>query len=467
MTNLFNLPDIERREREKRSSELLNLILKILIPIFIIYIISRDVIEPELFFSDIIIYLITGSLILSYFLLRKNHFYYASFITILLTYSGMTIIAFTNSGVRDIGVTTYFLLIVFSSLLLGWIASLIISVMSICAIVGMTIYENMGLLVYQQHPVNFLARDLAFFILATLALTIFYDLVLNRYIREINHSKRQYLALNEELTDRNQEVMKMNEELVIAKNKAEESDRLKTAFLTNLSHEIRTPMNGIIGFSQLLTSSIATTEEKTEYASIIETSCKQLLGVVNDIIDISKIERGMIEVKMQTVNLNNLMRELNSFNSLSAKNKGIKLDLYTGLDDEKACILTDDVKLRQILSNIIGNALKFTSYGSVKFGYSVKADFLEFFVFDTGIGISMDKQDKIFDRFIQQDDSIVRRYGGAGLGLSIAKAYVEKLGGRIWVLSRENIGSKFFFTLPFEQPLAQSVFDGVVSKNLV
>jgi signal transduction histidine kinase len=362
----------------------------------------------------------------------------------------MTLIAFTNSGVRDIGVITYFLLIVFSSLLLGWIAALIISVLSICAIVGMTIFENMGLLVYQQHPAGFLARDLAFFIVATLALTIFYDLVLNRYIREINHSKRQYLAINEELTERNQEIMKMNEELIKAKDKAEESDRLKTAFLANLSHEIRTPMNGIIGFSQLLTSSEASSEEKTEYKSIIETSCKQLLGVVNDIIDISKIESGIIEVKKQTVNLNNLMNELNSFNSLSAKSKGIHLELYTGLEDDRSYILTDDVKLRQILSNLIGNALKFTSYGSIKFGYSVKDNNLEFFIFDTGIGISMDKQNKIFDRFIQEDDSIARKYGGTGLGLSIAKAYVEKLGGRIWVLSRENIGSKFFFTLPFE-----------------
>jgi signal transduction histidine kinase/CheY-like chemotaxis protein len=281
-------------------------------------------------------------------------------------------------------------------------------------------------------------------------LTIFYDLVLNRYIREINHTKRQYLALNEELTERNQEIMKMNEELIKAKDKAEESDRLKTAFLANLSHEIRTPMNGIIGFSQLLTSSEATSDEKTEYKSIIETSCKQLLGVVNDIIDISKIESGIIEVKKQTVNLNNLMNELNSFSSLSAKSKGIQLELYTGLDDDNSYILTDDVKLHQILSNLIGNALKFTSYGSIKFGYSVKERFLEFFIFDTGIGISMEKQDKIFDRFIQEDDGIARKYGGTGLGLSIAKAYVEKLGGRIWVLSRENIGSKFFFTLPFE-----------------
>jgi signal transduction histidine kinase/CheY-like chemotaxis protein len=452
MTNLFNLSEIDRGEREKRSSELLKNILRIVISILTLYLITREIAEPELFLSDIILYSITGSLIVSYFILRKKHFYLASVISILVTFGGMTFIAFTNSGVRDIGVMTYFILIVFSALLLGWVASVVITVFSICAIIGMTVYENLGLLVYQNHPVTFLARDLSFFLTATLVLTIFYDMVLNRYIREINQSKKQYLDLYEELTERNQDVMKINDELLLAKEKAEESDRLKTAFLANLSHEIRTPMNGIIGFSELVISSEATSEEKKEYKSIIENSCKQLLGVVNDIIDISKIESGIIEIKKKKVNLNALMQEIHSFNSLSAKNNGIQFELFTGLDDEKSDILTDDIKLRQVLSNLVGNALKFTSNGSIRFGYRVKDRFLEFFVSDTGIGISPGKLKVIFERFIQEDDTITRKYGGTGLGLSIAKAYVEKLGGEIWVKSEENAGSKFFFTIPIESP---------------
>jgi signal transduction histidine kinase len=450
MTNLFNLSEVDKGEREKRSSELLKIILKIVILILTLNLIVREVNEPELFLSDLVLYFISGSLILSYFILRKNHFYLASVITILSTFAGMTFIAFTNSGVRDLGVTTYFILIVFSTLLLGQVASVILTVLSIFSIAGMTIFENMGLLVYQNPPVNYMARDLCFFLVATLALTIFYDQVLNRYIREINHSKKQYLDLNEELTERNQEVMKINDELLLAKEKAEESDRLKTAFLANLSHEIRTPMNGIIGFSELLISTEATSEEKSDYKSIIENSCKQLLGVVNDIIDISKIESGIIEIKKQVVNLNMLMQEIHSFNSLSAKEKGINFDLVTGLDEEKSVILTDDIKLRQVLSNLVGNALKFTSDGSIRFGYKVKGRFLEFFVSDTGIGISPGKLEVVFDRFIQEDDTITRKYGGTGLGLSIAKAYVEKLGGEIWVESEENVGSQFYFTLPIE-----------------
>jgi signal transduction histidine kinase len=314
----------------------------------------------------------------------------------------------------------------------------------------MTVYENMGFIINDTHPVGYMTRDLGFLIITTMALTFFYDRALNRYIREINYSRSQYSQVNTELTERNEEIMKINEELIRAKEKAEESDRLKTSFLANLSHEIRTPMNGIIGFSELVVSPHITEAEKTEYNNIIVNSCRQLLGVVNDIIDISKIESGIIDLNRQPVNLNDLMHEVHALHHLTARMNGIDLELYTGLEEEKSYILTDDVKLRQILNNLINNALKFTEKGSIRFGYTVSDKFLEFFVLDTGKGISEENQNTIFERFVQEDGSHSRRYGGTGLGLSIARAYVEKLGGRIWVQSRLDQGSKFFFTIPFE-----------------
>lgn len=445
-----NYSEIDRQEREKRASELLAIIFKSIIPIFFIYLIIREIYDPGVVLSDIILYLLIAALIISYLFLRRNMFYLSAITVVVLAFSGMTFIAFTNYGVRDIGVITYFILIFFSALLLGWQYSVVIAVLSILALTGMTIYENMGLLTYTITPVGSLARDLSFFIVATLVLTILYDRVLNRYINEINLSRSEYLKINEELTLRNREIMKINDELVGAKERAEQSDRLKSSFLANLSHEIRTPMNGIIGFSEIVLTREISDEEKNEYNNIISQSCKQLLGIVNDIIDISKIESGIIELNKQPVNLNRLMAEVHSLHHHSVRKNDVLFELYTGLEEERSYILTDDVKLRQILSNLISNAFKFTEKGSVRFGYTVKERFLEFFVFDTGIGISEERQNRIYERFSQEDESNSRKYGGTGLGLSIAKAYVEKLGGRIWVQSREDQGSKFFFTIPYE-----------------
>jgi signal transduction histidine kinase len=209
-------------------------------------------------------------------------------------------------------------------------------------------------------------------------------------------------------------------------------------------------MNGIIGFSELVLTPGIPDEERKEYNNIISQSCRQLLGVVNDIIDISKIESGIIELNKQPVNLNQLLQEVYSLHHLAARKGDIVLELYTGIEQDNSYILTDDVKLRQVLNNLLGNAIKFTEHGSVKFGYTLNDRMLEFFVSDTGIGIPADDQERIFERFTQEDISNTRKYGGTGLGLSIAKAYVEKLGGKIWVQSRLNQGSRFFFTVPFE-----------------
>lgn len=249
------------------------------------------------------------------------------------------------------------------------------------------------------------------------------------------------------------EKKKMIDDLIIAKDKAEESDRLKTAFLANVSHEIRTPMNGILGFAQLLKEDTLTGDEQIEYIKIIEQSGERMLNIINEIIDISKIESGMVELKNSDTNINLQVENACTFFKPQADQKGIQLILKTTLSDPQSVIKTDREKLDAILINLINNALKYTDRGEIEVGYKIKSknnlDYLEFYIADTGIGIPMDRQKAIFERFIQADVFDKQAREGAGLGLSISKAYVELMGGTMWVESEQDKGSTFYFTLPY------------------
>jgi PAS domain S-box-containing protein len=241
------------------------------------------------------------------------------------------------------------------------------------------------------------------------------------------------------------------QELISAKEKAEESDRLKTAFLHNISHEIRTPMNAIVGFSALLGEPDADTEVRDSYIEVIIQSSNHLLAIITDIVDISNIEANLIKSTKNEVNINSLIKSLYNQFIPKAEEKKINLTFEPGLSDPDALILTDNTKLAQILSNLLSNAFKFTDKGNIKTGYNLKESFVEFYVSDSGIGISPEHHGKIFDRFYQVQNTISRLYEGTGLGLSISKAYVELLGGRIWLISEPGKGTTFFFTIPFEK----------------
>ena len=260
--------------------------------------------------------------------------------------------------------------------------------------------------------------------------------------------------------------------LVKAKQKAEESDRLKSAFLANMSHEIRTPMNGIIGFSELLAVNDLTDELKAKYIEVIHQSSDQLLHIINDILDISKIEVGEVKIIKNELNVNTLLSELKALflTQLKKQSKPIKLLLKKLLDNKDAIIYSDKFRIHQILNNLISNALKFTESGAVEFGcciisanktselYNIEISDqkrLLFFVKDSGPGIQGNKQKVIFDRFRQSDDSHTRAYGGTGLGLSISKGLIQILGGKIWLNSEIGKGSTFYFTLPFETKTEQ------------
>jgi len=273
--------------------------------------------------------------------------------------------------------------------------------------------------------------------------------------RKLAEQNEMYLKVNNQLNKSLKKLRQMNRELKDAKNRAEESDQLKSAFLANMSHEIRTPMNGIIGFSKLLNKPNLTEDRRRHYTNIINDMCHQLLNLINGIIDISKIETGQIKVRLTKVNINNLMYLLFSFYKQVAEKSNINLYMKKALKDEHSEIETDATKLRQILDNLIGNALKFTHEGFVRFGYEIIDGGIEFFVEDTGIGIPEGQHQAIFERFSQIQIQSDKVYSGTGLGLAITKAFVEKLGGQIRVVSALGKGTAFYFTLPCKLTLPE------------
>ena len=241
----------------------------------------------------------------------------------------------------------------------------------------------------------------------------------------------------------------MEQELVAAKIKAEESDKLKTSFLANMSHEIRTPMNGIIGFAGLLKETSFNDEEHNEYVGIIEKSGQRMLNIINDIVEISKIESGQIELKMNEIDVNSKLSSLYTKFKDEAFNKDLELICNTDIR-LKEYIITDEDKLVSIINNLLSNALKFTHSGTITFGYDKVNDYLQFYVKDTGEGITPMQRELIFERFRQGNESLARKYEGSGLGLCICKAFIQLLGGEIWLESEVGKGSNFYFTIPIQ-----------------
>ncbi len=233
-----------------------------------------------------------------------------------------------------------------------------------------------------------------------------------------------------------------------AKKKAEESDRLKTAFLHNLSHEIRTPLNAICGFAELINHSYLQKDKLSDYTSIINSSSHQLLGIVTDVLTISTLETEQETVSISPVSVNTIIDELFASYSLRIKGKNIALHIKKSLRSSPE-IETDRHKLHQILNHLLNNAVKFTHEGRIDFGYEIANNQIKFFIKDTGIGIDPSVHKIIFDPFRQADDTIHIKYGGTGLGLSICKGFVELMGGSIWVESEPGVGSTFHFTLPY------------------
>lgn len=298
-----------------------------------------------------------------------------------------------------------------------------------------------------------------------------YELAIMRRNKEIRHVKiirnevlwngiKHFQVINQDITEQK----RLTAELIAAKEKAEESDRLKSAFLANMSHEIRTPMNGILGFSSLLSEPGLDGEDRVKYIGLIQKSGKRMLNILNEIVDMSKIEAGLMELNLKVTNINDQLEHIFNLFKSEAQLKKIRLSCNINLPSSEVNALVDKDKLDSILMNIVKNAVKYTDEGSIEIGCDVvetthALSLLQFYVKDTGIGIPLDRQEAIFERFIQADIEDTQARQGSGLGLTISKAYVEMMNGRIWVESRPGEGSVFYFTIPYipESPIMDEI----------
>lgn len=237
-------------------------------------------------------------------------------------------------------------------------------------------------------------------------------------------------------------------ELIIAKQKAEESDRLKTSFLANMSHEIRTPLNSIIGFSDLLLDPFFEHEQQIEFVNAIKQNGDNLLMIISDILDISQIESGQISIGKENFPAEIILYEINKEQMFNCRQKGLELKVVKHVSEVR--ILGDRGKIKQILTNLVSNAIKFTEFGCIEIGFQLIPDAIQFFVKDTGIGIKPEYHEKIFERFRQVELSYTRKYGGNGLGLAIARQLAERMGGKITLESEPGKGSTFYLSIPLE-----------------
>ncbi len=268
---------------------------------------------------------------------------------------------------------------------------------------------------------------------------------------QLVEKEERLLNQNQALINLNKRLSKKNTQLITAKEKAQENEKLKTAFLANMSHEIRTPMNGIVGFCSLLENPSLKQEKKGLYLAAISNSCHQLLTIVNGILDISKLEANQLCIESSSFELEGFMNKVFVLFQNESDEKDLIFELLLEKNVGLKTINTDESKLEQVLTNLLSNAFKFTHEGKVSFGYKLKDTEVEFFVSDTGIGIPVESQQVIFDRFRQGDCELGRKYGGTGLGLAITQQLVKLLGGKLWLDSEPNIGSTFYFTLPVKK----------------
>jgi len=271
---------------------------------------------------------------------------------------------------------------------------------------------------------------------------------------EITH----FVAIKSDISER----MQFEADLIQAKEKAEAGDNLKTAFINNISHEVRTPLNGILGFTELIVQPHISDTEKEEYHLMIKNSSKRLINTITSYMDISMLSSGNIQVNPGTFDLLPLLSDLEKQYQPLSKSKQLKLSLKVP-DITSLMVNSDKNHLNKVLSHLLDNALKFTKQGEIVFGYSIKPEVIEFFIKDTGAGVSKEAQERIFESFVQEEMSNTRGHEGSGLGLSIVKGLLKLLDGDIRLESQKGIGSTFFVTIPYYD--ASPVHLKLVSKE--
>jgi signal transduction histidine kinase len=395
-------------------------------------------------------------------LTNKGRIKIASSLFIIATWIALTLLAAFSDGVKDVSVVGYIVVIFLATLLIGAKFALLITILSIVSVWGMAfIPPKNGFMPPGDIPV-LMSIDYTLLFISVVAVIILFARsyhysfeTINRELQErikaeekLSQNEIALKEKNEELNRSNLEMARINEELMAAKDKAEESDRLKTAFIQNISHEIRTPLNGIVGFVELLQQADNDQEKKAQYVEIINSCTQQLTTLVNDFIEISKLESGTLELNISEFQTNQIIRDLDVYFSRQAKEKDLSFTIINEIGNIP--IRSDRDKIKQAIDNLVSNAIKFTSEGGVKVTLQRLNNNIVFSVADTGIGIRESDKEIIFDRFRQAEIGLNKSYGGSGLGLAISKGSVEYLGGKIWFESQPEKGSVFTFSVPVE-----------------
>lgn len=345
----------------------------------------------------------------------------------------------------------------FLATIAGWVTLLFFNLSAV--LIGKTEFITLVTTNFFYVAANIIGMMAAYYIEFYARRDFYQNMQLKKERQKVVEANRN---LEQKVDQRTRELVKRNEELRAAKEEAEKSDKLKSAFLANMSHEIRTPMNGILGFAELIKED-DDLEDIRENADIILDNSKHLLELINDIVDISKIEAGVMEIREDEFNLNELIRDMSEFFSKDNQVIGKSLEIKTrcGLPDAEAMIRIDRTRLRQVLVNLTKNACKYTREGYVEIGYRLQDADMVFYVKDTGIGLEEDQLDFIFNRFMQVASTISPNEEGVGLGLTISKAIINQFGGDIWVESEPGQGAILYFNVPIkpgESVLLQSKY---------
>lgn len=421
-----------------------------------------------------------------------EHAYLYKILDIVLAIISLTAISFfwffkiRNITLQKIGILLFpFLIIIWAAIVTGigfsmfgfstliLVVLLIASFLYLNLLVSILYFVGLGsalmLTILLMGEINDNYLSLTFMLIPIIAISVIVSVKTYKYKRHDLVYQEKMGELNKRLNDSvdnlEEEVEKRTKGIVEALVKAEESDRLKSAFLTNMSHEIRTPMNGILGFTNLLKKQKLSSEKQHKFIEIIEKSGERLLNTIDSIIDISQIESGLVQTNIEGVDINETMDSIYTFLKPGAEKKGLMLLNKNTLSSNDAFIKTDKKKIDGILTILVKNAIKFTKKGSIEFGYQKKGKHLEFFVKDTGIGIPKNRQAAIFERFVQADIEDKNVWQGSGLGLAITKAYVDMLGGKIWVESEEGQGSTFYFNTPYNPVSEEEAQETVALVN--
>lgn len=299
-----------------------------------------------------------------------------------------------------------------------------------------------------------------FYVLLT---AIFFFIFIKRYVQQLRNSRQSLSEKNIELRTIHEELENKNRELDRAREKAEESNRLKTAFLNNISHEIRTPMNSILGFSGMLTRSNITDKQRATFASYIDLSTNQLLNMITDVIEISQIQLGEIQIHETVCDIDDILDKIEQKAAKKITEKNIIFKIDRHINDKM--ILMDSYKFNRVLEHLIDNAIKFTKKGSVNLKMQQQQKHLEIIVSDTGIGIPEDIKEKIFDAFRQEELGLTRNYGGSGLGLALVKAYIDLMDGSLDIKSTKDVGTQISLSIPYHIPRGKIESDDLRDKK--